>query len=277
MVWLACLLPASANVSLPTKHAAENPPASPVSQLDRVLVEGKALRDLPPIVDYTPRQSSGGDGGGGGGAANTPKNPSDPQVADPPADNNTKTGCSSDSAAPQTSPTTRNPVIIATGEKIKTEDDFDAGSDYGLSHSRTYRSFGAGGTMFGAKWFSKYNYPSLKRYGCYNSPDYPGVCVPRTVVFTQPDGASYTYTLDGDAMYTVNGSEAMGRIYYDGPDLPVPWRVHLPRKTLQYNTLGRIQAVYGQGGSGSFTYTYAANGYEPIKVTNGAGRTIEFT
>ena len=42
-------------------------------------------------------------------------------------------------------------VIIATGEKIKTEDDFDAGSDYGLSHSRTYRSFGAGGTMFGAK------------------------------------------------------------------------------------------------------------------------------
>lgn len=243
---------------------ADCPPNTPpdVSCLPKVEVTGKWLRDLDPVVYAGWRRS-----GGGGAAAN----PSDTNKANPASDKNTaKDDC-------QASPATKHPVIIATGEKFKVETDFDAGSDYGLSHRRTYRSFGTSGRMFGSKWSSAYDYPSLSRYGCYNSPDYPGVCVPRTVVFTQPDGASYTYTLDGDATYTVQGSEAMGRIYYDGPDLPVPWRLTRDHKTYRYNTLGRIQTVSGEGGRGTLTYTYAANGYEPIKVTNTAGQTIQFT
>ena len=57
----------------------------------------------------------------------------------------------------------------------------------------------------------------------------------------------------------------------------MPWRLTRDHKTYRYNTLGRIQTVTGEGGRGTLTYTYAANGYEPIKVTNTAGQTIEFT
>jgi len=131
--------------------------------------------------------------------------------------------------------------------------------------------------MFGAKWSSAFDYPSLKRYGCYASPDYPNVCVPKTVTFTEPDGAAYTYTLDGDAIYSVKGAEAMGTLYYDGPDVAVPWRLHRDHKTYHFDTRGMIRNVYGDGSGAALTFAYAANGYEPVRVTNAAGQTIEFT
>lgn len=43
---------------------------------------------------------------------------------------------------------TANPVLIATGEKVLPESDFQAGGDYGLGLQRTYRSKNATGSMF---------------------------------------------------------------------------------------------------------------------------------
>ena len=49
---------------------------------------------------------------------------------------------------------TKNPVLIATGEKHKTEVDFQAAGPYSLSLARTYRSKHAEGNLFGAHWLS---------------------------------------------------------------------------------------------------------------------------
>ena len=244
------------------------PPTRSVVQLPPATVMGYKPLDALLLVDAVYFSALMiRDGPGGTGA---PANPSDTQTDKPASTNNT-------SVADCGNPSSERPVIIATGEKFKREVDFSAASDYGLAHGRTYRSFGASGRMFGAKWSSQYDYPTLKTAGCYASPDYPNVCVPRTVTFAEPEGAAYTYTLDGDAIYSVKGATAMGTLYYDGPDAAVPWRLMRANKTYLFNARGRVQTVYAGGSGPSVTFTYAANGYEPVRVTNAAGQTIEFT
>jgi hypothetical protein len=74
------------------------------------------------------------------------------------------------------------PVIYATGEKLLEQEDYIDHSLAGLGLSRTYRSQQTRGSLFGPKWLSTFDYPSLWQpsAGRY--------------VFTLPSGAAYTYT-----------------------------------------------------------------------------------
>ena len=126
-----------------------------------------------------PSIGAGGESGGGNpgkspphlGAGGEPGsgNPGKSQKDNPASDQNTAPSCASN-------PKTGQPVVIATGEKYKDEPDFAAGSAYGLGLTRTYRSYTTRASMFGPKWLSTYDYPKLIRTGCFNDPDFPGVC-----------------------------------------------------------------------------------------------------
>jgi hypothetical protein len=266
--------PTSAESEVATPHAAEVVGgSSPFGGRDVVVIWGKYERWIttPPPIWQGAGSKTGTRGVDSGGSRSGPEYPAAAQTDNPASDNNTSPDCPN---------TTANPVIIATGEKIKTEVDFDAAGSVGLAHSRTYRSFGPIGRMFGAKWYGTYDYPALTKSGCYASPDYPGVCVPTSVVFTQPDGAKYTYTratAEGDAIYSVRGAQSMGRLYYDGPDVSTTWRLVRDHKTYGFASNGSIQSISAEGSGARVTFTYGATAYQPIKVANAAGQAIEFT
>lgn len=52
---------------------------------------------------------------------------------------------------------TCNPVLLATGEKHKTERDFSGANRHALSMARTYRSRSTSGFFFGANWTTNYD------------------------------------------------------------------------------------------------------------------------
>ncbi|WP_143133263.1 DUF6531 domain-containing protein [Pseudoduganella namucuonensis] len=62
------------------------------------------------------------------------------------------------------SPSSSNPVVLATGEKHLSELDIPSGGEYGLGVHRTYRSIHASGSMFGAHWLASIDFPRLAFY-----------------------------------------------------------------------------------------------------------------
>ncbi|GAB2878644.1 hypothetical protein GCM10027277_54840 [Pseudoduganella ginsengisoli] len=112
-------------------------PASPVTQElvgKRPLPEAHSPSSAFSFPPFRPEASRGGSG------------PAKGQVAAAPTSGNTDTSCGS---ATKASPVTSHPVVIATGEKLLPEVDFQAGGTYGLGLNRNYRSMNASGTLFG--------------------------------------------------------------------------------------------------------------------------------
>lgn len=151
---------------------------------------------------------SGGGGGGGGAGADPGKEKRPPP---PPKDNSKEDDCATGS-----NPTSGNPVVIATGEKIKPEPDFSSFGMYGLSHGRTYRSAAIGRGMFGPYWWSSLAHNKLARWGCVKSQDYG--CMPTTVQVWNPDGSSDIYShvagTEYPFEYTASGSASGGTVRY---------------------------------------------------------------
>jgi RHS repeat-associated protein len=206
----------------------------------------------------------------------TPDDPSDDEEQKPTSDDNSDAkGCSSASSG-STNPTTSNPVVIATGEKFKVEHDFIAGSSYGLPLERTYRAFNTTATMFGPKWMSAYDFPYLRKSGCYKHSDYGNLCLPETVTLTLPDGATYTYDRVPQLviLYKVKNSAAGGTFIYD-PYLG--WELYRNGKTYAFSAAGMIQSIKSPGGLVLLQYTYGTNPFQPIRVTNAAGQAVQFT
>lgn len=201
----------------------------------------------------------------GGGKPNTP------QQATPPTQQNTDIPCDG---------TTSSPVIIATGEKIKSEADFVSSGAYGLSLSRFYRSNGATSGMFGSKWLSGYDVPTMQitNYNCV--PPYPGdacVSVPSRLIYTEPNGTKYAYTLNAGSYntYSVAGNAAAGVMTrsFIGQQW---WTIDRPNERLRFNSARRITAVESKGGTPLRTFTYDGTG-KLYRVTDPGGRYIEFT
>jgi RHS repeat-associated protein len=274
----------------------QNDSPSGTTELPRVEIAG--TRDAPvvvlppvtvtgtrPIVPPTPlgqpsyggavpHQGSAGRGrelGGPGNARNpgpsepVPKDPSDAEEDEPAADDGSK---------PEQS--TCNPVNLATGEKFKVEQDFVAGSSYGLPLERTYRAFNATATMFGPKWMSAYDFPYLRKSGCYKHPDYGNLCLPETVTLTLPDGATYTYDRVPQLviLYKVKNSAAGGTFIYD-PYLG--WELDRNGTKYSFSAAGVLQSIKSAGGLVLLQYTYGTNPFQPIRVTNAAGQSVQFT
>ena len=185
--------------------------------------------------------------------------------------------CKPEGGAPDATPASPNPVIIATGEKYKLETDIRAGSTYGLALNRTFRSFLPVNVtpMFGPKWMSEYDYPKLKAsVGCTYNAEWG--CVPNSVVVYCPDGAHYTYNRVAlqSLNYTVRGSSAMGTMMYDPGS---GWNLHKDKKIAAYDTNGVIESIMTDGGTTLLQFFYGADPFKPASVANAVGQTISFT
>lgn len=241
---------------------------TPQVMLDKVYVNGFANRDYIGLLGfYAGAQYVPGSG-----------SPGISQAAKPGSNANTDpTNC--DSSGGSSNPATSHPVIIATGEKYLSERDIGAGSSTGLSLTRTYRSFSASTTtMFGPKWFSAYDYPTLTYYpGYVVRRDGGGTqYVPAYTNVTQPDGSSFIYRggSSGGTPMSVSNSLALGQLVYSAS---TGWTLTKDKKVFRFSLNGSIQSVATIGGTVLQTFIYGSDPVRPIRITNAAGQTLEFT
>ncbi|MFZ5506255.1 MAG: RHS repeat-associated core domain-containing protein [Pseudomonadota bacterium] len=178
--------------------------------------------------------------------------------ADPPSENNTQEDCP-----------TEHPVLLATGEKLLPEDDFDFTGKYDLSFGRTYRSRLGDPQMLGPKWTS-----SLSAWAVTPSSEQfcnEGVCAPAEARLTTADGVQYRYTSGRFVgIYTVAGNTKMGRLTYGGAS----WKLYLGKFTYEFNASYRLSAIK-RGTTTLRTYRYT-NGLLS-SVTSIGGQAVNFT
>jgi hypothetical protein len=118
--------------------------------------------------------------------------PGGAEAGDPPtppsADKNTDPKCKA------SSPVSKRPVKLATGEKHLTHVDLRTAGLYGFEFSRTYRSGQRVGRLFGPNWLSSYEPAQAERsVGTLST---PYGLVPAWFAVVQPDGTRWTYTFD---------------------------------------------------------------------------------
>ena len=242
--------------------------SSAVVVLDEVKITGKRIgfTETDSAVSGTQRAIGKGYGGsasdGGVGRSRSPSDPNQTELEKPPpTDNKDPEDCK-----------TKNPVILATGEKFKSESDFELLDSPDLSHYRTYRSGGAGNGAFGPNWTSNFFYPKLITSGCISIPDYG--CVPSTVVVTAPDGATTTYASPSKSdlvfTYRAQNSAHGGTLVYEleyGT-----WSVKRNRQTAVYSSSG-IQSISKPFGE---RLIFKYSGGKLGSVENQSGRKIVF-
>ena len=202
-----------------------------------------------------------------------PKNPAKDAEEMPPADNNSSANKCDGNA------TSANPVVLATGEKLLNQDDFPSASSYRLSQGRTYRSTSTDFGMFGPKWTGTHDYKSLGLSGpCFYHPDFPAVCLPKTVRRKLPDGTVYLFTRDtsADLTWRANSTISGGMLTYNGPG-NAAWQLENDDQTQQFNSSGILQGVTARSGAALLTITYQPNTTRVTRVTDVAGRSIEYT
>ena len=205
-----------------------------------------------------------------------PRNPGSSAIAKPAStDSSGTTDCTD---LENSNPTSSFPVVISSGEKYKQEVDFGAGSSYGLSLQRTYRSFNSSATMFGPKWLSEYDYPKLSPSGCYRHPDFGNLCIPTDVVFTTPDGSNITFnrvTAGGGLIYRSGNSAAIGYMTYKPANRT--WTLIRDKKTYAFSAAGVIQKITKPGGVNLLQFVYGSNTEQAVRIINISGQTLELT
>lgn len=170
---------------------------------------------------------------------------------------------------------TCHPVLVMSGEKYKEETDFLSQGMGALSLTRVYRSGKASGKLFGPHWMSSLDFPLVQGSERFTTPS--GATLYKSVVFTLPDGTSYTYTIaDHDATggkwanYTVNGAKATGTLRLDSSG----WTLVVGKTSYIYSLAGKISRVTDQvtGHSLEFAYPSAA----VMTVRNSGGQAMTF-
>jgi RHS repeat-associated protein len=170
-------------------------------------------------------------------------------------------GC--DDSNSGTGPSTGQPVIIKTGAKVLSQEDFSTAGEMPLRVSRTYFFNGATSPagLFGANWSS--------------SLDYKLAIGPTAISAYRPDGARITYTFnqatqrweDGrpDSIAWIEGPLADGsRILHNGQG-----------GAETYNTAGRVLSVKNRYGIG-WTYDYSG-ATVPARIVHTSGLDLLLT
>ncbi|WP_280154782.1 RHS repeat-associated core domain-containing protein [Piscinibacter sp. XHJ-5] len=176
-------------------------------------------------------------------------------------------------------PVTKNPVVIATGEKVLAQLDFIAGGSYGIGLTRTYRSKATTSTFFGPHWASSLDFPTVQTSGCYRTPGkFDGECLgPTTITVTFPGGAKYAYAKVGTSWtYRASGSMAMGTATYDVLNTGYVTLVK-DKQRYAFGAYGRLQNISTIGGATLLAITYGANATQPTRITNIAGQYVDLT
>ena len=173
-------------------------------------------------------------------------------------------------------PSTSNPVIIATGEKFKQEQDIDDAGLYGLSLTRTYRSNAFQYLMFGLRWVSDFEAPRIRSIGCGRSPDYGNLCIPISIEFTDTDGSRYIYTRNasnGALEYEMRGAAESGKIRYSPYGSTTLTRNKL---SFAFNTSGMPTSIRDAAGV-LRQFNYGSNLSQAQSIMSRGGRVVTLT
>lgn len=208
-----------------------------------------------------------------GPAQPTPPAPGEEAKEPAPAENNSSANrCDGN-------PTSSNPVILATGEKLLHHSDIRAGGSYRLAAGRSYRSASTDTGMFGPKWTGSHDFKSLGFSGpCHYHPDFPSVCLPKSVRRKLPDGTAYVFTRDpaADLTWRVAGSSAGGSLTYNGPGSSA-WLLEESDRTHQFNSAGMLQNIRSRSGAPLLSVSYLPNTNRVVRVIDVVGRSIDYT
>jgi RHS repeat-associated protein len=192
---------------------------------------------------------------------------------------------------------TRNPVVIATGEKYKDESDFAGGGKYALDLQRAYRSMQATGTLFGPYWLSTLDGIQLQPGDTFRPrPKWPSI--PRTVTVIDADGTKFAYDYrpasgPGAALagppttdeteepnypesyaYRSRDAAATGQLTYS---LGEGWSLKKDKKVYIFNQSRRLARVVDDAGNLLLTYTYDTTPAQRLAaVTNVLGQSVQF-
>ncbi|HEX8613759.1 MAG TPA: RHS repeat-associated core domain-containing protein [Telluria sp.] len=208
-------------------------------------------------------------------------------MASPPSQDNSNKNSEQDCKS------TTNPVLIASGEKHKTEPDFNSFGLYGISLSRTYRSANDTGTMFGPHWLSSLDPERLVPSDMF-SEGKDHYTVPRRVSVINPDGTKFEYVFKNSSYE--NDLKTPDDPGDDGPPAdaasaePVPppdanaTAARVP-DTFYYDVNGAAktgQLVYRPKHGWNLTrdgkrYRFRWNGGAPLEVVSGKGSLTRYT
>jgi YD repeat-containing protein len=206
-----------------------------------------------------------------GAPAPTPTNANGPAEAQPTSEQNTTLPVCPGGGS--SNPTSQNPVVLATGEKVKEEQDFAVAGLHGLTLRRTYRSKGSTGQLFGPNWTSSVDPPNL-------TPSTLTVATevgpyPRDATIAFPGGERLKYRIDlSDYPYSykVSGNAAAGTVSYD-----------TSARVWKLNRYNKSWTFYASGGpassGGGLTYTSLVQSgfYQITRITNSVGQQVNFT
>jgi RHS repeat-associated protein len=236
--------------------------------LERVEINGRSAGPAPekyiPSDAYPAEGTRSNEYGNGAiGKINSPIGQG--QREPPPSQNNSDVSSCSN-------PVSDNPVVLATGEKYKEEQDFAAGGIYGISVDRTYRSINGSGAMFGPKWLGNLEFRPLRisYSGCVNDPDWG--CVATSVTIEEPSGAVRIYRrVAGTFVYKVSAT-SLG-IFEHEPY--ANWVLSEGGRIYTYSNAGYLQRITDLGGRVLLSFSYSTQTpHQVIRITNTAGRYI---
>lgn len=198
-------------------------------------------------------------------------NPSQGQEKKAEAESNTDpTSCPGAGSGSTASATTGNPVIIATGEKIKPESDYVFVGLQPLNMQRMYRSRETGATMFGSRWFSSFDFPAVSALGC--GIDIDGVYACRSIRYRQPNGTRLTYSRDEDGGFTSQGNAAAGTFSGSPRD---GYSLSMPDKSYDFRPDGRLKTIFNAAGIAQLSLMYTGTQLtEALSIT---GASVRFT
>lgn len=171
-----------------------------------------------------------------------------------------------------------NPIVIATGNKIETENDFTTSGEMPLNLGRTYNHYWTGVGIFGRQWVSSFDYKltfgSVVVNACYPRPG-GGACGigANTVIYAwRPDGRTIKFIKKANGIFEEDKPTPLARI-----EVQANGKFHLTTEDAGYeiySSAGYVEWVRNQTNV-SWTFTYT-NGTYPYRVTHRSGRYVEF-
>lgn len=176
-----------------------------------------------------------------------------------------------------------NPVMLATGNKIEQEVDFESGANDGLSLVRTYNHYWSGEGIFGRRWKTNHDY--YVDFGNYES----GACVPdpilglpicdhtraHTIIANRPDGRSLKYTKVSSGRYV--SADTTSNTYFEwGVDGKLVYKAEGQDTEIYGNTFYKAAWISERKNLVGDTWTYDGIGPFLTRITHSSGRYIEF-
>lgn len=228
---------------------------------------------------HIPNGASGGGGYPGGsysgGGMNAPAPTVNVAGRDPTTSPESEQNCNRGQAPQKVG----NPVVLSSGNKVETEDDFTTSGELPLFLSRTYSHYWTGVGLFGRNWLSNFDYKltfgTTDVNACFPRPG-GGTCGigTNTVIYAwRPDGSILKFTKNAsDGIFYENRPTPVAKIVQQSNGNFILYREDLTQET--YSSAGYMGKL--QSGPISWTFTYTNSTYL-YRVTHSSSRYVEFT